>query len=577
MTRRFITLTTAVAAALLATAGAARAQAVPPTITECGALHPTGWICGGVFFSTTTTESLVFNTPTTTATTLDAYATTIQGKLVGGSLLYDQTFDEPFGSPAVSSGVAAARLAITTAGGPGVVIAAPRLVSRTVTTTSTTVATYSLDHQADNLVVTTYIGGLNPDGTLYVSTIGGDGSTGTGPNPITVGVLSTCNVTGLPSATKPVCTPTGEAPFGLTTIGDVVVTGPLLIPDGKHTTAALNLGSTIIDTRDDRTDYIDEADAVTTTNLTSETYLVEGTVKPLGTIHVMTPVAAFEDGEGFLDRLSAAGSGSGPWAGVWTGQAKTKADGALPGGSRDSHGVDGGLQGGKGGVTLGVAVSSGVVDLAIPDAGENGRVDLTDVALYAGWRGTRGFVSTAIGGGHGKVATTVSPLGGDESAFAGRDVASDFAGVRAGLVLPLGRATVTPELGFSHVGVRMGELAEAGSDFALRAAPRAYHRDQAWLGAALDLAVTRRLAVQAVVRAANRSGSLGPALPVSFAGAPDAALDLTGPRDKAATVETGVSATWSLSGHATLYAAWDRASSGRVTATTARAGLRLVF
>ncbi len=568
---------------LLGMTTAARAQtAHVPQFPGVCADTQAPYLCGSVF-TTSQGESIVFNTPTVTKTTLDTYATTVQGRLVGGSLLYNQTFDQPFGSATVNGGVTAARLAITTAGGPGVVIAAPRLISHSVTSSTTvTGATYSLNHAETSEALIQYVGNVdaNGDATMdaYTETADDGLVINTVYAPLITGIQSTCDVSNLPSTARPTCHDVTPQPLSGAT--ECVFFHPNELPPclaGTTISLIPVSGAIVVVDQVNTTDYVDEADTATTTNLTSETYLIEGTVKPLGTLHVMAPVAIFEDGEGFLDRLSAMGSGSGPWLEAWTGQSKTKADGDLPGGARDSHGLNGGLQGEKNGFRLGIAVSSGAADLKIRGAGEYGRADLTDVALYAGWQGGPWFVSAAAGHGHGRIASTVSPIGTNESAFADRGFDSAFAGIQGGVNLPLGRATVTPELGASHVRARMDALQEQGSDFALRGNGNTYHRDAAYAGVSVSLPVTPTLSLQVTARALDRSGVLSPALAVGFAGAPDAELTLTGPRDKAGALEAGVSATWTIGAHAQAYAGYDTVSSGRVTGTTARLGLRITF
>lgn len=62
-------------------------------------------------------EKAVFNTPVTTTANVLAYSTQVLGRLNGGTPLYDQTFAVPYSDPTAQAGVAAARAAITTAGG----------------------------------------------------------------------------------------------------------------------------------------------------------------------------------------------------------------------------------------------------------------------------------------------------------------------------------------------------------------------------------------------------------------------------------------------------------------------------
>src|SRR5687767_1324673 len=81
---------------------------------------------GGTLTTTTSTTHAITFTPTTTTQRIDTFSTGIIGRLNGGTV-FDRTFNAAFGDPVVQAGVNAARAAITTAGGPGVVIAGPNL------------------------------------------------------------------------------------------------------------------------------------------------------------------------------------------------------------------------------------------------------------------------------------------------------------------------------------------------------------------------------------------------------------------------------------------------------------------
>jgi hypothetical protein len=91
------------------------------------------------------TQSLTFAPATEITIDVTVFNTEIVGKLNGGVVLYDQDFAAAFATPTVQAGVNSAILAITTAGGPGVVITGPTLVSHTVTNSSASSSVYSLD------------------------------------------------------------------------------------------------------------------------------------------------------------------------------------------------------------------------------------------------------------------------------------------------------------------------------------------------------------------------------------------------------------------------------------------------
>ncbi|MGC3971133.1 MAG: hypothetical protein QM775_28485 [Pirellulales bacterium] len=95
-------------------------------------------------FSFSTRDALVFNTPTVVTNRTSVFSTQIIGRIAGGTPLYDQTFAAAFSSATVQNGVLAARAAITTAGGPGVIIGDPVRISSTTTSNTTSATTFSL-------------------------------------------------------------------------------------------------------------------------------------------------------------------------------------------------------------------------------------------------------------------------------------------------------------------------------------------------------------------------------------------------------------------------------------------------
>ena len=76
------------------------------------------------FYTEAQTNKVVLNAPTQTVVTRTSSKTTLQAALIGGPLLYDQTFAAAYTDAWVQAALPQARLALTTAGGPGVVIAA---------------------------------------------------------------------------------------------------------------------------------------------------------------------------------------------------------------------------------------------------------------------------------------------------------------------------------------------------------------------------------------------------------------------------------------------------------------------
>ena len=155
-------------------------------------------------------DAIVFNAPTIVVERISEYETRIIGRLAGGGALFDETFDEAFDSATVQNAVQAARLAITSAGGPGVVVLVsdPVLVSRTVTSATTSTSLFSLADTVQSMTTTTTFG----------------------PATVTIADGRSCGaaIAALPSGSRPVC---GE-PGGDTL---VVEPGTLNINSNTHT------------------------------------------------------------------------------------------------------------------------------------------------------------------------------------------------------------------------------------------------------------------------------------------------------------------------------------------------------
>ena len=104
-------------------------------------------------FTQSTTERVIFNpAQVSTSSSITSWRTQIIGELQGGYVVYDQSFNAPYSDIAVQAGQADAIAAITTEGGPGVVIGTPILTATSQTvTSSTTTTTYSLNSTANTV------------------------------------------------------------------------------------------------------------------------------------------------------------------------------------------------------------------------------------------------------------------------------------------------------------------------------------------------------------------------------------------------------------------------------------------
>jgi hypothetical protein len=171
------------------------------------------------FTSTSAGDSLEFAPPITQVATVNAFVTTVIGKLNGGTV-YDQVFDLASASFSVQTALATANATIFADSGPGVIIDAPILTSSTASSTASA-STYSLDPS-------------QPAATITVTT-------NYGPELFTLGDRRSCGaaVAALPSTTLPVCAtpPTGTVFTLLAGQEDTnVATGTIYLID----TATLN-------------------------------------------------------------------------------------------------------------------------------------------------------------------------------------------------------------------------------------------------------------------------------------------------------------------------------------------------
>ncbi|MGQ0590908.1 MAG: beta strand repeat-containing protein, partial [Sphingosinicella sp.] len=215
--------------------------------------------------TTTFTDAIVFNAPTITVQRVGLFETRIVGRLAGGVALFDQVFNDAFGSATVLNGLVAARAAITAGGGPGIVIISdPVLVSRTVTSTTSSASVFGLAGSSDT--VTTVL-------TF-------------GPATIAIGDGRSCEaaIGALPSGTRPACGPPGTTQF-------TVEPGTININTITRTEYAVN---------ETRTDTITET--------TSETYELTGTIAAIGTVHAAVQSGLYDLASRFLTRIGGEGA-----------------------------------------------------------------------------------------------------------------------------------------------------------------------------------------------------------------------------------------------------------------------------
>ena len=574
---------------------AARAQ-VTYSCTEVGVISGSGNCATDI--STSTSEELVFNTPSVTTVQTTSFQTELIGKISGGTPLYDQTFALPFSDPLVQAGVVQARLAITTAGGPGVVILGPTLTSQTVTNSSASVTTYSFNHAVVTSIPTVTVGntlleymvggqlvptgGLNPtpngvavyangqvigtyqDGTAIETEVNGVVQ---GPKPdIFVDARSSCTagLATLPSTTKPSCSSGG-------------------------TPVVIGAGLTLVNADTDTTDFIDQSTVTTDNTLTSSIYTLTGTVESFGTVRAAVADQGFDAADRFGRRLLDAGpnggtDGSTPGDPMWLEGygflTRTGASGAFPGDHADGGGINGGLDYDfPGGLKLGVAADYDSASIGEGSVGEQANLALTQVGIYGGWRS--GSVFAALEGtyGWGSASTSVSPIGLGMTASSRFDPSAAGVSGEVGDRLSVHGVALTPSVGAAWSHVNSGAFSETGSALDLTGPSRGYDRYQGWLGLDAETILTAgggALTLRAYGRALALGGDDVVSLPVTFVGG-TTMLAIDGANTGAVGGDLGASADYRIGHNVRVFAAYDARLRERYVSQTGSAGVKISF
>lgn len=543
---------------------------------------------GQTTFTASTSEQLVFNTPSVTSLQTRSSQTEIVAKLIGGRALYDQMFALPFDDPAVQTGVTQARLAITTAGGPGVIILGPTLTSQTMTTSTSSVTTYSFNHAEMAVNVSTHIGdtsGLHVDKfsgqvTYNGNIIGSVGKIIYTYNPIrdsfdlTGGAITQNVVDGVPQGPPPSYYQdvTSSCAAGLASLPSTTM--PVCTTGGRP---VLLIGGQVgINVDNATTDFIDQAILTTTDTLTSSVYTLTGTVKPIGVVHAVAPVSAFDQGEGFAQRGFARMPGDGvrAWLAPWGSRGTTAGD------RRDASGVDGGLSWRvTKHVALGVAVNTGRTNMALSDGSEWGRLDLAGIGVFARFGGDTGWgASLGAGSERGHVTTTVTVPGFSDVGQARELVTQGWAAAEVHDTLMHGRWAVIPNAGIIASRARLKGFHETGSQFDLNADAQGLHRDRAWVGVDAVWSATAKLDLTAGVKAIQFSGAVTPTRQVTFADFPDAGiLTVTAPAAKKTGASVDLGADYHIGKSTTLFVSFDATARDKRTDTAIFAGFRAGF
>lgn len=493
--------------------------------------------------TSSSTDAIAFNPPTIEVRRISLFETRIIGRLAGGTPLFDQSVADAFGSTAVQNAITAARLAITAAGAPGIVIVSdPVLVSRAVTSATTSASIFSLAGTSQTITSTTTFG----------------------PATITIGDGRSCGaaIGALPSGTRPACGPPGGQSFD-------VAPGTLNVNTNTHTDYTVN-----------------EARTDTITETTRETYELTGTVVPVGTVHAAVQSGLFDSAGRFLHRLgregarglfgSRGGAGrGGGWAEAYVLDGGRDPRDGLPGERSDAAGFAAGFGlDAAPGVSLGFGADHGWTDIGVAATGEAADVRLTQLGLHARLGAGPFGVGAALTYGAGEVDSSRAFMGVARGAY---DVELLGALVEARYDIDLGGWRLTPAAGLDWVRIESDAFAESGPfGFIVPAAER--NRTRAFAGAevggrfglgggaALELAGSARYL--AVLDGEER------ALPIVFAAAPGTPLVMRG-IDEEDSILLGAQARLELSRSVDLYFAYDGRFAGGHESHAGTGGVRI--
>ncbi|WP_260582791.1 autotransporter outer membrane beta-barrel domain-containing protein [Sphingopyxis sp. PET50] len=463
---------------------------------------------------------------TTNRITLNS--TQIIGRLLGGQPLYDQIFAAPFDDPLVQSGVQAARLAITNAGGPGVIIGAPVLTASSSTTSSSSITTYALTD---------------------TRTMMGPGVLTMGPGSLTVGAITTCNVGTLPSTTRPTCQDTG-------------------------TTLVLGNNDTNINVNTDIIYTVAQATVTTETTTNFEQYMLTGIVRRVGSVHGLAPQAAGDSVDMFGTRLRNAGRAPGLWLSGygWTGERDAR--GEIPGDKRKAWGMTGG-----GSVTLapgltgGAGFDAGRIRLRLPAVGERAEINLTQFGAHLAWSGGGWFVRGSGSFGYGHANTETAPADIAITASGRNRIRTTSLSAEAGRDFQVGGWTLTPSVGGQWLRVRSGAFTETGN-IALEADAASQGFAKGWAGIEAQHEAGP-LTVSSYARVTVQDND-PIAIPVRFVGI-DVDMTLDGPSLGAVGGEAGLAAGLKLGPNATAFAAYDARLRDGLTLHSGTVGVRVRF
>lgn len=474
---------------------------------------------GSFILSTSERQSITFTAPVVTTNRVNAFSTQIIGRLLGGQPLHDQTFTDAFNSALVQNGLTAARAAITTAGGPGVIIGDPVRTASSTTSSTTSVTNFALTNTQSTIEA----------GVLIF-----------GPATVTVGQLSTCNVASLPSSIRPTCVDGG--------------TQLVLTDRDSNINVNTNVVYTVAETRTD-----------TITDTLRETWELTGQVATVGMIHSEVQSGLFDLGGRLLARLGAVQAGNAGWGELYHFRVNQS-------GRRDAWGLAAGFGLALApGVTLAAGIDHGNLDIDVPGALETGEVELTELGASLRIESGPFTASLAAVHGFGNAETRRTIIGASAADYDVRltGVALDFS-----YAIETGGWTLRPGAGLDYLRLSTDAFTETdtlglivGDEKAGRlrgSAGLAVERD---FGAVALGASVRYLAV---LDGEERS------LPVAFAAAPGRSLEMRGP-DEPDGLLLGARLGISLAPRATLSIGYDGRFGGDYDAHAGTVGLRIAL
>jgi hypothetical protein len=498
-----------------------------PALSQTVAPNP-----GGQTVVTNSTTSSYVNDPAlaqTVTSQVNQFSTSIQGQL-NGKTLYDRSFAAAFSDPVVQAGVAAAEKVLTASGGPGVMIAAPKLVS---TTTSTSTSSSS-------------------------STVNTNTATGT---------------TAVTTATT----------FGPETI---------MVGDNKADIFNVNAGQTDINVNTDiqYDSYI--LTSVTDTTTTTSLYdIVAQSVEAVGTVHSAVGEAGFDQTERFDRRLlddrnpqggEGGGSGSDPnfWVEPYGYYASTAHQDQTPSNLRHGWGLNGGF---GYDVTpafrVGLALDYGHDTISESTAGEDGDLNETQLGLYGSWRSGPWLASLAGTYGWANASTSVTPPGFNETAQSSYAPATASVAAEAGRRVILGNTVLTPSLGAAFEHLQTGSFTETGSALALTGSSTGMNRYKYWLALSSDTSIPARSGVFDLAvygRAVGIAGDQRVDLPVTFVGS-TTALAIQGISTGGFGGDFGTSLGYQLANRVDAYIVYDAIVRDRFASQSGGLGVKVSF